>query len=175
MERALQGGDAAEIAEALLAAWSAMEEVGLEVPFARLYGDALPSQELPGPAGELAHRIALLAPSPETAARARSPVSTREAVWRAVATGEVAGVTAPDAPSAAVLAGFQSEPPADMADALAEGRTGEAILQAIQGFQRGQDGDMSALSAAIATLRAAGQDEAARQAALQYLLLDARA
>lgn len=175
LDRAVQAGDAAGVAESLAPAWTAMSEVGLEVPFARLYGTTLAGLGLTGAAGDLAHRIALLSPGFEAAAEARAPASPEEAIWRAVATGQVEGVTAPDAPSAAVLAGFGGAPlPESLATPLAEGRTGEAILRAISAFERGLDGDHAALTAAIAALRAAGQEEAARRAALQFLLLGAR-
>jgi hypothetical protein len=176
LDRAVQAGEEAEVAEALGPAWASMQDVGLEVPFARLYGEALLELGLEGQAGALAHRVALLSPAYEAAARARDPANASERVWRAVATGEVEGVEALDAPSAAVLAGFQGAVvPQDLADALAEGRAGEALLGAMERFRQGLDGDRTAVSSAIATLRAAGLEEAARRAALQFLLLDAQA
>lgn len=176
LDRALQAGDEAEVAEALGPAWAAMGEVGLEVPFARLYGEPLLEVGLGDGAGALVQRIALLSPAYEAAARAREPGNARERVWRAVATGEVEGVDATDSPSQAVLAGFRdAEVPQDLAAALDEGRTGEAVLGAMELFQQGVDGDRAAVSRGIATLRAAGLEDAARRAALQFLLLDARA
>lgn len=174
LDAAISSGDKAAVARSLEPAWVAMREVGLEVPFARLYGTELFELGLEGEAGTIAHRVALLAPAYREAALARVPASRREAVWRAVATGEFEGVTATDAPSAAVVAGFTSaEVPAPLQEAIAEGRIGEAVLEAIAAFQRGLDGDHAAVTAAIATLRAAGLEESARRAVLQYLLLDA--
>jgi hypothetical protein len=93
-----------------------------------------------------------------------------------VALGEAEGVEGTDAPTAAVLAGFQeAAAPAELAADLTEKRVGEAILGAMDGFQQGIDGDRAAVSRAIATLRAAGLEDVARRSALQFLLLDARA
>ena len=176
LDGAMQAGDVAEVAGALGPAWAAMQEAGLEVPFARLYGEPLLGLDLGDKAGALVHRIALLSPAFEAAARAREPANAGERVWQAVATGEVEGVEGPDSPSRAVLAGFgEAEVPVDLAAALDEGRVGEAILGAMELFQQGLDGDRGAVSRGIATLRAAGQEDAARRAALQFLLLDARA
>jgi hypothetical protein len=172
LDRALQGGDVQATEAALEPAWAAMQEVGLEVPFARLYGEALLALTLPEPSSELAHQIALLSPAYEAAAKLRVPASPEEALWQAVATGEVVDTEALDAHSAAVLAGFQSPTlPEPISTALSRGRTGEAILQAISLFRRGLDGDHAALTAAIATLRATGQEDTARRAALQHLLI----
>lgn len=176
LDGAIRAGAAAEVADALPRAWTAMREVGLEVPFARLYGEALLELRLTGEAGALAHQVALLSLADEAAARTRQPATPREEVWRAVALGEIEGVDAVDASSAAVLAGFgdvilSTEVQAD----LDEGRVGEAILRAVEGFQQGLDGDHEAVTQSIATLRRLGLDEAARRAALQFLLLSARA
>ncbi|EYD76629.1 hypothetical protein Rumeso_01587 [Rubellimicrobium mesophilum DSM 19309] len=176
LDRAVQAGDRAKVAEALQPAWDGMQEVGLEVPFAKLFGEALVGLGLDGDAGALAYRIGLLSPAYEAAARSREPSTAQERVWRAVALGEVDGVEGSDAPSAAVLAGFQgTEVPAELEAELSGKRVGEAVLNAMDGFRQGIDGDRAAVSAAIATLRAAGLEDVARRAALQFLLLDARA
>ncbi len=175
LDRAIEAGDPARVAEALPTAWAAAQAVGIEVPFARIYGEALLGLELDGAAAALAHRVALLSPSYEAAALAREPASAREAVWRAVATGEVDGAQATDAPSAAVLAGFADpELSTELRSALDEGRDGEALLLAIEAFQQGLDGDHEAVTQALGTLRSLGLQDAARRAALQFLLLGAR-
>lgn len=166
LDRAVTSGDRAAVTEALGPAWAAMREVGLEVPFARLYGEALLGLKLDGEAGALAHRVALLSPVYEQAARSRDPSSPREELWRAIATGQTEGMEASDAATAAVLAAFQSEPPE------AEGTTGESVLRAIASFRQGLDGDHRALTEAISTLRALGLDDVARRSALQFLMLD---
>lgn len=171
-EGAMSAGEGVE--EMLSTAWDAMAEVGLEVPFAQLYGDALVPIAFDGETGALAHRVSLLSPAFEAAARAQAPSSPREAVWQAVATGTGTGARAPDAPSAAVLAGFDDPAvPGELQAMIDEGRTGEALLRAIASFHQGLDGDHGAVTAAIATLRALGLEEVARQASLQFLILGA--
>ena len=175
LEAALGSDDDADLAEALQVAWAAMEEAGLQVPFARVYGETLLSRTLDGTSAQLAHRIALLSPAYEAAARSIAPRSVTERIWRAVATGEFADIEPKDAPSAAVLAGFRASSPSNsLATTIEAGRIGEAVLRAIAAFQQGLDGDHHAVTDAIATLRAAGLDDVARRAALQYLILDAR-
>nr|WP_246849418.1 hypothetical protein [Rubellimicrobium arenae] len=177
LDRALSAKDKAAVGDALLPAWKAMQDVDLEVPFARLFGQPLLDLGLDGEAGTLAHRIALLSPSYEDAARSYAPISAQDRVLRAVASGEVTeDLVGGDAPSEAVLSGFRnptlSEP---LKAAIEEGRTGEAILRAIAAFQQGLDGDHKAITEALATLSSVGLDDVAHRAALQYLLLDARA
>lgn len=175
LDRAIEAGDAAEVAVALPSTWDAIQEVELEVPFARLYGEALLSLKLEGEAGALAHRVALLSPAYEAAAQTREPASPREAVWQAIATGQIDGVQPTDASSAAVLAGFADvDLPTEIQSDLDAGRLGEGILRAVEAFQQGLDGDHEAVTQAIATLRRLGLEDGARRAALQFLLLSAR-
>lgn len=175
LDHALSSGDRAATAAALPAAWAAMEEAGLEVPFAELFGPALADLALEGEAGALAHRVALLSPGFEEAARSRIPASPREALWRAVATGEIEGTTAADPGAAAVIEGLSDpEIPAELSAVIEEGRLGEGILRAAALFRQGLDGDHRAVTGAIATLRAVGLEEVARRAALQFLLLGDR-
>lgn len=177
LDAAILEEDATAAAEAVAPAWDAMVAAGLEVPFARIYGPLLLDLGLTGRAGALVHRIALLSPAYEEAARAREPADARERIWHAVATGETEGLETPDAPSSAVVSAFDdtAEVPPELASALEDGRTGEAILRAIGLFEQGLDGDHGAVSDALSTLRAAGLEDAARRAALQFLILDARA
>jgi hypothetical protein len=174
LEEALSSADAVGIGEALPPAWEAMVEAGLEAPFAQMYGPLVADLGLDGEVGALAYQIALASTAYEAAARSRTPASPREALWQAIATGQVEEASAPDAPSTAVLEGFRApELPADLRAAIDEGRVGEAVLRAIALFHRGLDGDHGAVTHAIATLRAVGLEEVARRAALQFLLLKA--
>ncbi|MBP1804424.1 hypothetical protein [Rubellimicrobium aerolatum] len=176
LDAAILSGDRAAVAAALGPAWAALGPVALEVPLARLFGGDLLKLRLDGPAGALAHRVALLSPAYEAAARTREPASAQERIWRAVATGETEGVEGVDARSSAVLAGFGGAAPSSaLAETLAGGRVGEALLRAIAAFQQGLDGDHQAAAEAIAALRAAGLEDYARRAALQFLLLEDRA
>ena len=55
-----------------------------------------------------------------------------------------------------------------------EGRKGEAMLNALLRLSAGTQGDLRAVTEGIATLRAAGQEMAARRIGLQLLILDRR-
>ena len=55
-----------------------------------------------------------------------------------------------------------------------EDKLGEAILRAIALFNIGTDGDLKALTDALAFFRAIGLEDVARRASLQVLLLDRR-
>jgi hypothetical protein len=179
LDAALAAGDAAAVAAALPRAWAAMSAAGLEVPFARLFGPRLQGVPLDGEAADLAFRVALLSPAYEEAALAREPASPRERLWRGVARGDVAGLAAEgeDGASAAVVAGFAegAAPSPALAEPIAAGRVGEAILKAVAAFDRGLDGDRAALTDAIAALRALGLEDTARRAALQFLILEGAA
>jgi hypothetical protein len=167
LDRAVTAGDSAAVSAALAPAWDAMREVGLEVPFARLYGEALLPLDLDPAAEALAYRIGLLSPAYELAASSREPTNPQEQLWRAIATGRIDGVESSDAAATAVLASFGAEPTVVQA-----GQTGEAILRAVASFRQGIDGDYRALSEALSGLRAAGLDDVARRSALQFLILD---
>lgn len=171
LDRALAQGDAEAVATLLPDLWPLMDAAGLAVPFARLFGEALAGLELTGEAGEIARMAGLLSPGASRVARMRPATDDRGAVWDAVAAGDPGAVAPPDGPSAAVLEGLATSPPEEMAALLAAGRTGEALLRAILAFEDGLDGDLRSLSGALATLRAAGQEAVARQAALEYLIL----
>jgi hypothetical protein len=173
-DSAIRARDGAAVAAALPAAWSAMVEARTEVAFAREYAEALRALDLPGDAGRLAFRIGLLAPSYEATVLAGLPPGDAEALlWAGIARGEVAGLEAPDARTAAVLAAFRpaalSEP---FESLLAAGKLGEAILRAVATFNAGLSGDPAAVTEGLALLRRVGLEDAARRAALQYLLLD---
>lgn len=173
LDAALASGDADAVAGALPTAWAAMEEARLLVPFARLYGVPIGDLALGGEAADLAFRLALLGPGAQTAAPSDGAPSARERLWSAVARGEVAGIEATDPASAAVLAGFgEARVPPALAEHIAAGRTGEAILRAMAAFHQGLDGDHRAVTEAISTLRALGLEDVARRAALHYLILD---
>jgi hypothetical protein len=171
LDRALSQGDTAGVAALLPEVWTIMEGAGLAVPFARLFGEALADLDLADEAAALARKAGLLSRAAPQVARAKPAPDARGAIWDAVATGDAAGAAPQDSQSAALLDGFAASPPDEAAALLAAGRTGEALLRAILAFGEGTDGDLRALSGAVATLRAAGQEAAARQAALEYLIL----
>ncbi|PJE34621.1 hypothetical protein CVM52_21310, partial [Pseudooceanicola lipolyticus] len=83
-------------------------------------------------------------------------------------------VPAPGGRALAIADGFAEEPllPQRIDGALADGRLGEAILIAMQYFDRGATGNPTDLTAALATFRSVGLEDIARRAALQVMLLE---
>lgn len=166
LDAALEAEDAAAVAAALPPAWAAMEERGLEAPFASLYGARLAALPLGGEAARVAFAAGLLASAPA------EPSTEVERLWAAIARGEVAGLDAPDALTAAVVAGLSdAAPPDDVAALIAEGRRGEAALRAVAAFGAGLDGDDRAVEGALASLRALGLGDVARRAAIELLVI----
>ncbi len=150
-----------------------MRAIRAEVPFARLYADALAALELPEDAEALAFRIALLSPSYEQAALARTPATPEESLLVAIARGDLAGIASPDPRAQGIIAGFTGAPVSEpLATLIRNGQVGEAILRTIAGLDQGVAGDAVALADAISALRLLGLESVARSAALQFLLLD---
>lgn len=172
-DAAMTAADPARIAATLPPAWQAMQAIRAEVPFARLYADALSTIDLPPEAAALAFRIALLSPGYEAAAQARIPADPAEELLIAIARGNLAGIASPDRRAEGVIAGFTGAPVLEpVASLIRDGRVGEAILRTVSTMDQGLAGDTTALADAIAALRRLGLEDTARSAALQYLILD---
>ena len=170
MDAAIGSGNTREVARLLPETWALMQAARLELPFARLYGQRLGLMGLTGPAGDLALRIGLLSPAyleVAQAAEGRLPFLT------ALARGVPQEVQADGALRLAVQDAFNgAPPPQEIAQLLDEGRTGEAILRAIDALGEGSALDARHAGEAIAVLRAAGLEDVARRTALQLLLLE---
>ena len=57
---------------------------------------------------------------------------------------------------------------------MAQMRTGEAILAAIDKIERGVQGDLDGVTDGLALLRKVGMERAARRTALELMLLERR-
>ncbi|MDE4139182.1 MULTISPECIES: hypothetical protein [Rhodobacterales] len=178
-ETALRGnrsdpGTSTALDDALQSAWEAAQASRIEVAFADLFADDLGRARLQGEAAELAWRIRLLARSYELAAHNPPSRSAEDLFLAALAQGRPAEVQPPSDLSASIATGFaaDAEMPVSIARLLDNGQLGEAILQTIELFAHGADGNLGDLSAALVALRAMGLEDTARRAALQLLLLD---
>jgi hypothetical protein len=173
LEAALERRDPAAVAPALSAAWDAMAAADLEPALAAMVGERLASVKLDGEAGALSFRLALLGPGYEAAAQAHQPADAAEAFLAGLARGAPPAADEPMA--AAVAEGFAaSGPPARAQALLADGRTGEAILRAMDLVTLGGTGELDELGDGLALLRALGLEDTARRAALEILILDRR-
>ena len=94
-------------------------------------------------------------------------------VFAAIATGDTDGITDTRPLTDAILRGFdKNNARRDLMDLARNSRRGEATLRAVTLLDDGYAGDLNALTQALATLRALGQEDTVRRAALQILLLD---
>jgi hypothetical protein len=170
LDAALMGGDGAAVAAALPDAWARMEAAGLLLPLARMLGARLAAVPAQGEAAATALRLGLLSDDYAAVARAAArPDAPRDAFAWALARGD-APAEAPEALRgdpmvAALVEGFAApaEPPAP--DRLAA-----RLLETAGALAPGRDAAPDAVASAIATLRGAGREDAARRAALQLLL-----
>jgi hypothetical protein len=162
---------------ALLAADAALTPRGLRVALAEDYAGRLVALD-PGPLAPEARQtlveLLLLGREPEAAARAAGP-EPDAAVAGLLAIAGVGSAQGDGALMAAALDGLTTATPADereraLAEFVAGGRQGRAIIEALGLVQAGAATDPPALRAALLTLRLAGQTEAARALALQTLL-----
>ncbi|WP_116131087.1 hypothetical protein [Tropicimonas sp. IMCC34043] len=171
---AIAAKDRDAVARQLEPAWQSMAAVGLQIPFAELFGLPLVQLDLGGSAGALATRIGLLSRSYETVALAPTPQDPELRFLTSLARGMPADIPG-DARSAAVAAAFATPMPPrpdDLAQLAMEGRLGEALLTALRGLADGSGADPRNITGDLAFLRSIGLEDTARRAALQLLLLE---
>lgn len=179
-DAAMRAGDAARIAQLLPDVWQHMEESALEVPFADLYGKALAGLTLPRAAGELALRVGLLSNDYRAIARTYTPYGApdqEDAFLLALARGDtgVGTLHPPGAMGRAISAAFAApELSRTAADLLHQGRTGEALLAAINDIERGARGDPEGVTHGLSLLHEMDLDDVLRRVALQLMLLERR-
>lgn len=158
--------------------WARLQEVGLELPFSRIFGPDLAKISLEGEAAWVALRMGLLSEKYEEIAAATQPVGTpplRQPALLAIAMGDTSATRPVDAETEAVLEGFAAtEVPIRLRSLVEQDRMGEAILRAIALFDSGTNGDLDEISDALALFRQVGLEQVARQAALEFLILEQR-
>ncbi|MFQ6552001.1 hypothetical protein AAD018_006605 [Aestuariibius insulae] len=171
LDRAISSGSDDAIGLALPTAWEAMRQIHAEAAFAARYTDALIEADLNDEAAALALRIALLSDRYEERALSAAGTDPATRLLAAIAMGKSAPTSTPAEQAVAAAFGGARPPRALQAD-LNDGKLGEAVLKAIALFHDSRDGDPSGITGALALLRQAGLEDAARRAALQYLILD---
>ena len=171
LETALASGDPAAALKQSAQAWDKMKEVGLEVPFATLFSEALLRFPASGADDDLVTRIALLSPLYEQAAQ-RETDDPLLKIAQGVAVG-APETQSEQALAIAILRAFSGETvPQFLSEMATKGRLGEAILRAMSLTATGAAGDPSAAQSGLAFLRSVGLEDTARRTALQMLLLD---
>lgn len=172
---ALLAGDMVAIETTLPLAYDAMEEVALEVPFARHYGDRILTLDFNGAATSTAFKIALLSDGFEDGVRKFVPEASKELFLKGLALGTPYGLVAPGTLGTAIADAFLEPVPDDqLFDLLAEGKLGEAILRAMLLLKDEAFADPGDVRAALAVFRAVGLEQEARRIAIQLLLLERR-
>ena len=172
LDAALLAGDAIETSRRLAPAWEAMQDAGLEIAFADIYGERLLRTPLVGEAGILARRIGLLSPIYEEVAQSTVPQNEAERFAFAVARG-LPPEGARDPLDRAIAAAFAPTlPPHRYSLFLENNRLGEALLRAALVLGQGAaNADADDLTDALVLFRAVGLEDVARRTALQLHLL----
>jgi hypothetical protein len=175
LEANMAAGNRTGTANALPAAWTAIQDARVEVPIARIHGAELAQMKFDGEAGVIALRLGLLSDAYETVALGADPASPLDRLLVAVAQGQPGSIPAPDTRTAAVQRAFAATGAPVRLASLVEGRRiGEAILRAMALLSEGEAGDPDQITDALALLRAVGLEDTARRAALELLILDRR-
>ena len=175
LDFALQDNDVSLAAEALPQAWDEAKRIRIENAFAAMFATRLRDASLPDGVSDTVFLISLLSDDYTDAARTYLPRSLDQLFLIELALDSSAGFTSvPSSPTArAVAEGFSVTPKQTDLTVLADdGKTGEAILRAIELFSESSLGDPRGVTEALILLRHVGLDDIARRAALEYLILD---
>jgi len=175
-DEAITAGNRDRLAQLVPALWDAMQGQELEIVPASLWGEALAAMDLPGEAGRIALRMALLTPGSDPLARTTTPRDLDEALLLAIARGDTIRVRAQDQLGLVLKQVFDaipSAPPEAYARLLPE-RRGEALLGAIDDVTEGAKGDYRRLAAGLQMLRYSGHERLARRTALELIILERR-
>ncbi|MEX3015141.1 hypothetical protein [Gymnodinialimonas hymeniacidonis] len=172
LDAALLAGDPVETSRRLAPAWAAMQEAGLEVAFADIYGERLLRTPLVDEAGILARRVGLLSPLYEQVAQSSVPQDETERFAFAIARG-LPPENARDPLDRAIAAAFAPDlPPHRYSLFLENNQLGEALLRAALVLGQGaQDSDPNDVTDALVLFRSVGLEDVARRTALQLHLL----
>ncbi len=176
---AMLSGDQGAVQKTLPAAYGAMQEVALEVPFALYYGARLAEIKFNAPiskaASDTLFTVALLSKGYETEARKVTPTTPKQAFVKGVAIGRLDGLKPLNPLETAIEAAFlQPMPNGPLFDLLQQGQLGEAILRAMLMLKNEAFADPGDIQTALATFRAVGLEGVARRVAIQLLLLERR-
>ena len=172
---ALLSGDPSAIGKTLGPAFNAMQEVAIEVPFAKYYGDRISQHALVGPAAEIAFKVTLLSDGFETQAARFKPTNSKDIFLQGLARGIVAGLTPPGTLGTAIAQAFTDPmPEGPLRDLLSNGQLGEAVLRAMLLLKNEAFADPGDIRAALSAFRAVGLEQEARRISIQLLLLERR-
>ena len=175
-DAALTKGDAAAVEQRLPVAYARMKDVELEVPFATLFAPALAKLPLTGDAARMAYELGLLSPDYERLSKGDgATLDARTRFLAGLAMGSVKDLVAPDSMARAIAPAFIAPVlPADLEPMIKDGRTGEAILAAMQRIEQGLGGELVKVTEGLSVLRKLGLEDIARRTAIELMLLERR-
>lgn len=177
LDRALASGDPDAVRDALPKAFDIMNSAGLGYALADIAGADTAMLELDDDAGVIAIRLALAANQIQTIEVLPAKASVFDRWLVSFASGEPRSPLPAEDPQgiAAVLApAFQGNPqtalPQQAANLISGNRKGEALLAALADVDAGVDSDLVRAAGGLRVLRALGQGDIARQAAVELML-----
>ncbi|MGD1884149.1 MAG: hypothetical protein ACFB11_17795 [Paracoccaceae bacterium] len=163
LEAAIATGSDDAVNKTLPVMWKMVKENRLALPMARLFAEQLDPTRMTPAARRAATEMQLLS---------GVATETQDPILLAIATDASEWPTNVSAKERAVMRGLRDAiPDGKSASLIQRGETGAALLRSIEQLHTGAGGDVSALTSALATLRALDQKVAARQAALEILIL----
>lgn len=177
---ALSSGDLALVEKALPTAFDAMVPAGLGPALADMVGAETGKLGMAGRPGQIAMWLALEAGQWQVLATPASDTTPFD-MWLLDFASGLAEATPPAGAgsdrAAILLNAFKAATPLPQraTDQIAGNRRGEAMLAAIADTDAGLDGDLPRAAQGLRVLRALGQGEIARQAAIELVLAPAMA
>lgn len=175
LEQALAQQDTGAISQRLRDAWPLFEAVELESAFATIHAEALADLTLDAEANALVWRILLVAQERlDRAAQLAPDTELGRFVMALAASAPLPEIERPEMANA-IAQGFADDRQPDSLQAQIDaGALGLVVLDALTQIAQATAGDPHAATRGLQGLRAAGLDTAARQIAIELLLLDRR-
>jgi hypothetical protein len=172
LEAAIAEGDAPAVSDALVEAWSAVSEIGLQAAFSQVFAPRIDPAGLSPEARSLWFRMSLLTDDFLLAASRHQPADEEEAFLAAVALGRADDTTPSGSLEAAIAGGFAASAMPDRFG-ITNGSAGRgaALLRVLALFSSGAMGNYGDLRDAVVILRMLGFETVARRSALELLIL----
>lgn len=176
LEAALERRDPEALSQALIDAHDEVVDYGLTPALAEIYAPEIAEFELTQRGDELRFMLTLMSDGYESARVEPAHITARSLFLQSLAAGAPSGAGALNSPLAeAIEEGFGAAVPDEaLAEMMAEGKLGEAILLAAGQMASGLDGNMGALKSGIAAMRQMGLEDILRRACLQIMYLKPR-
>jgi hypothetical protein len=176
LDAALESGDTSAIAQALSTAWPLFATVELELALAQTYAARLADHSMGDPARTQLWTALVLAQERPDRVQALAPEGALGALVSALVADSALPRTAPQPMAQAIIDAFSGKAalPEPIDIHLRTGAKGIALLEGLAQIAQGAAGDALGARQGVQTLRALGLDAAARQIAVELLLIERR-